>query len=231
MDALHRLQCSLHLDRVALLGHSLGGMIAAAYALRYPELVSKVILVSPVGVPAPPSGDGYRGPIAASRYRHLFRRLWNLGLSPASALHFAGPFGPAIVDWVIRRRFSHLAHVQSTPSFASYFYHINSGKATGLSTLNALLLPGAYARLPLGSRMAERMQVETHFMWGSSDWMFSAESVAVQKRMAERGVKASMTTVTGAGHQVSMENLSEFNALALRLALSNNSSSAPAEEH
>ena len=219
VEAIHRLQLALHLDEVMLMGHSLGGMVAAAYALRYPSLVSKVILVSPVGIPDPPPGDQYRGPAAARRYRHLFRWLWNLGLSPASALHFAGPFGSLAVDFVIQRRFSHLSHVQTTPSFARYLYHINAGKGSGLSTLNSLLQPGAYARWPLGKRMAEGMEVETHWVWGQHDWMYTEESVAVMQKMKARGVRGSRVTVSGAGHQVSMENLREFNAVILRLAL------------
>ena len=219
VDAIHRLQLELHLDHVMILGHSLGGMIAAAYALRYPAMVSKVILVSPVGVPAPPPGDGYRGPPGARPYRHIFRYLWESGVSTASALHFAGPFGPYCVDFVVKRRFNQLAHVQATPSFGRYFYHINAGKGSGLSTLNALLQPGAYAKWPLGVRMAERMEVETHWVWGSHDWMYNIECDAVMDKMRERGVKGSKTLVQGAGHQVSMENLSQFNAVVLRIAL------------
>ena len=37
-----------------LLGHSFGGYIAAEYALRHPEKISKVILMSPIGVNIPP---------------------------------------------------------------------------------------------------------------------------------------------------------------------------------
>lgn len=38
------------LDRFVLLGHSLGGYIASIYAMKYPQHVERLILVSPVGV-------------------------------------------------------------------------------------------------------------------------------------------------------------------------------------
>jgi pimeloyl-ACP methyl ester carboxylesterase len=44
---------ALRLERVYLVGHSLGGWVAASYALQYPERVSGLILFSPLGVAVP----------------------------------------------------------------------------------------------------------------------------------------------------------------------------------
>ena len=44
-EDLHGLILGLHLDRAALVGHSLGGMIALTLALEHPPLVSKLVLV------------------------------------------------------------------------------------------------------------------------------------------------------------------------------------------
>lgn len=40
--------------KLTLVGHSLGAYLATAYAIRRPELVNKLVLVSPVGVPRAP---------------------------------------------------------------------------------------------------------------------------------------------------------------------------------
>lgn len=42
------------LDKFTMVGHSLGGYLSTAYALKYPQRVNKLILVSPVGVPKSP---------------------------------------------------------------------------------------------------------------------------------------------------------------------------------
>ncbi|EPY52176.1 cardiolipin-specific phospholipase [Schizosaccharomyces cryophilus OY26] len=42
------------IESMVLVGHSLGGYLSAVYAMRYPERVEKLMLVSPVGVPECP---------------------------------------------------------------------------------------------------------------------------------------------------------------------------------
>ena len=217
VQSLHRFQLALKLERVVLLGHSFGGMIAAAYSLRYPSLVHSLILVSPVGIPDPPELDSFRGPRAMYRFRHIARWFWENGFNPSSMLHFVGPIGPTAVRFIINRRFGRLAQVAATPSFADYMYHVNSGKGSGLSTLNALIAPGAVARLPLGRRMADKLTVSTHWLWGEADWMYTAECERVIERMRERGVQSSIQRVRGAGHQVSLEGLSGFNAAVMKI--------------
>lgn len=41
---------ALRLARVDLVGHSLGGWVAASYALKYPEKINNLILLAPLGV-------------------------------------------------------------------------------------------------------------------------------------------------------------------------------------
>lgn len=41
---------SLHIDKICVLGHSMGGMVAARFALMYPDKTSKLILANPIGL-------------------------------------------------------------------------------------------------------------------------------------------------------------------------------------
>lgn len=41
---------SLHISRTAILGHSMGGMLATRFALMYPETTEKLILENPIGL-------------------------------------------------------------------------------------------------------------------------------------------------------------------------------------
>ncbi len=46
VDELEALRHGLHLERMHLLGHSFGGLIAGEYALRYPERVAGIVFAS-----------------------------------------------------------------------------------------------------------------------------------------------------------------------------------------
>lgn len=39
-----------HIDKISVLGHSMGGMLATRFALMYPETVDKLILENPIGL-------------------------------------------------------------------------------------------------------------------------------------------------------------------------------------
>jgi pimeloyl-ACP methyl ester carboxylesterase len=45
-----KLMDSLHIERVIILGHSMGGMLATRFALMYPHRVEKLILENPIGL-------------------------------------------------------------------------------------------------------------------------------------------------------------------------------------
>ena len=74
----------------ALLGHSMGGYIAAAYALRYPEHVRHLILADPWGFMEPPSSDEWRGshPVWLRAIAAVLQPF-----NPLTGIRLAGPLG------------------------------------------------------------------------------------------------------------------------------------------
>lgn len=100
--ALESFRSALGLDRLALVGHSLGGAVAAAYALAYPSRVERLVLLAAV-VP----GFNYR---VSWVYRLLAMPalgelvaglLWPGLLRAALAQCFARP-DPEEVDFLVR---------------------------------------------------------------------------------------------------------------------------------
>lgn len=74
---VRQLALKLGLDSFYILGHSFGGWVAAAYALRYPEQVKGLLLAAPAGI----RDDSFCG-----RYDHLRPLLWQT----------------PVVDWVLK---------------------------------------------------------------------------------------------------------------------------------
>jgi pimeloyl-ACP methyl ester carboxylesterase len=58
-----------HLARVHLVGHSLGGLVAARVAAGWPDRVDRLVLVSPVGVPHRDSAAAHVLPLARAVLR------------------------------------------------------------------------------------------------------------------------------------------------------------------
>jgi cardiolipin-specific phospholipase len=57
IDSLEEWRNKMGLPQMTLIGHSLGAYFSVAYALRYPDRVTKLILLSPAGVPRDPNYD------------------------------------------------------------------------------------------------------------------------------------------------------------------------------
>jgi cardiolipin-specific phospholipase len=55
IDALEEWRQEMRMEKMTLIGHSLGGYLSVAYALRFPNRVGKIILLSPAGVPSDPN--------------------------------------------------------------------------------------------------------------------------------------------------------------------------------
>ncbi|KAF9221944.1 alpha/beta-hydrolase [Gyrodon lividus] len=55
VDSLEEWRDKIGLEKMTLIGHSLGAYFSVAYALRYPTRVHKLILLSPAGVPHDPN--------------------------------------------------------------------------------------------------------------------------------------------------------------------------------
>lgn len=77
IDSLEEWRTQMSLPKITLVGHSLGAYFSVAYALKYPDRVHKLILLSPAGVPRGPNysepsreltdrGDGTSGATASS---------------------------------------------------------------------------------------------------------------------------------------------------------------------
>jgi cardiolipin-specific phospholipase len=179
IDALEEWRIKKNIEKFTLLGHSLGGYMAVAYALKYPGRLNKLILVSPVGIPEDPYAVNEDLPdpesstvqneftnnaadIADPRKQKVEapRRpipkwvtyLWDSNVSPFSLVRLGGPFGPSLVSGWTTRRFAHLPADQAQ-ALHDYSYSLFRQKGSGEYALAYILAPGAFARSPLIRRV------------------------------------------------------------------------------
>lgn len=104
-------------EKFVLLGHSFGGYLCTAYALRYPEHVAHVILADPWGLPADSqTRDRNSVHYTSSRqlpfWVQLMGRLMLDVFTPLAGLRAVGPWGPKIISSLrpdLKKKFAKLA--------------------------------------------------------------------------------------------------------------------------
>jgi cardiolipin-specific phospholipase len=208
--------------------------LSVAYYERYPQHVEKLILLSPVGLPENPNKDGekeiipqgdpaftrgnadYDGleepttefrPAGAPRRKMpgWIGHVWDWNLTPQWLVRASGPLGSRLVGGYVQRRMNHLPE-EERATFHKYMYHITTLSGSGEYSLAHLLAPGAFARKPLMTRLAN-VRVPVTFIYGELDWMDYRHAAVASKRM---DVPTKIERIPAGGHHMYLENAAEF---------------------
>lgn len=176
-------------EPITFCGHSLGAYLCARYVLRYSDQtnVDHLILVSPVGVIDPPPAERQR----SGYIWRVFGWLWDLDFTPQAMLRFMGPFGPRIAAAIVLREFGkyHLHQAVPWKDLSWYMYQISALDGSGEFGLSALLLPGAWAKVPFGpllERATKDGQIKfpvTFVFGGGHDWTRIQDGKAVVREL------------------------------------------------
>ncbi|CAL5229333.1 g12639 [Coccomyxa viridis] len=211
LSSLQRWREAMHMDKMVLVGHSLGGYLAASYALKYPQHVQHLVLVCPAGVPEEagprrlPSWAESPWSVRGQMFR-LSRTLWEAGATPGAVIRTLGPWGPGLIQKYARSRFREGMGLtsQEVAAFEEYFYHIMAARGSGEHALRHLLAPFARAKHPLEGRLHE-LKVPVSFVYGETDWMDPKAGVRVaasvrQSRGALSSTDCQVDIIPQAGH-------------------------------
>ena len=173
---------ALGLDSVAVVGHSFGGMVGAELAAHVPRRVSKLVLISPVGLwnPEYPVADIFATPLT-----ELNPLLWGDPEAPAAkaaAEALAAFDAENVPDELVEML------VVVTRGFAA------AGK---------FMMPIPEKGL---ARRLRRIQAETLILWGDKD----ALAPARYAEDFARGIRKSRVEILrGAGHMVTLDRTRE----------------------
>ncbi|KAK7060339.1 hypothetical protein VNI00_001104 [Paramarasmius palmivorus] len=231
VDSLEEWRQKMGLDKMTLVGHSLGAYLSTVYALKYPSRVDKLILLSPAGVPRGPDYtdparelDPTESQIEAqqkqakakeSRSRRLLTYLWEEGWSPFQVVRSSVFWGPMLVGKYSARRFSGLTETD-TRDMHDYILNITLAKGSGEYCISHILAPGAYARLPLVDRVSA-LKIPVTFVYGDQDWMDPEGGYQSVEEMRKAGNgQGRMYIVNNAGHHVYLDNPKVVNDLLVK---------------
>ena len=177
VERLHQFLAQLGLRRVHLVGHSMGGFIASAYAAQYPDQIITLTLMAPHGVVEPQPSDlalsvakGDNWLVADSP--QAFNRLLNNVF--AKRPYIPGP----VLRYLAKRT------IQGSAKSAKIFAEMQTND------------PPLEERLP-------RIKAPTLVIWGDQDRVLHVSSVDVFKQ----GIRSSeVLLLRGCGHMPMAEN-------------------------
>jgi len=190
VDSLERIRLEENVSRFTLAGHSLGGYLSARYALKYPQRVSNLILISPVGIPEHPPLSSQVEYSKLDWKVKLALQMWKYDWRPQSILRTLGSRGPQVVSDIITGRFGSRWSEVERRLVSDYMYHITAAPASGRNVLNTLLQAvfvdphrdetsdkhlrsGVYAKLPLERDLCGLTSggIPILLLFGDKDWM------------------------------------------------------------
>ncbi|RYY87719.1 alpha/beta fold hydrolase [archaeon] len=228
IDSLEDLRQEEQLTEFVLAGHSLGGFLAAKYALKYPTHLSGLVLISPVGVPFPPPREEHITTSQLDWRIRVLKNLWELNFTPQAIVRVAGSRGPELVKNAIDRRFAKQWEKEELQLLSDYLYQITVLPAQGEYSLNTLLEPvfvrstnpqarrsyrsGVYAKEPLEQDLCKLGKIPLLLVYGDDDWLYYSTVAETIQLWKKNNVDAELMMVSRAGHHLYTDNAREFNA-------------------
>eukprot|EP01084_Bolivina_argentea_P039246 72547_1 len=234
VDSLEEWRKSMNIAQMILSGHSLGGYMCAVYAMKYPQYIKHLILVSPVGLPSRPKQSGESMKNYNWKVRTMmktFGKLWNYGWTPHDIIRLTGPKGKSVIESLVEKRLFRLSDNDVLKGLlAEYLFHVVGQQGSGEYALNKILEPGAWAYNPLVKRIGVLKQYQNNnieekndekmdlnngrmkidFIYGETDWMTSAHAVKLKEDMI---IDCDVYVNPDCGHQLILENANGFGKL------------------
>lgn len=197
----------MKLNNFILLGHSMGGFLAASYAISYPDKVKHLILADPWGFPDAPT-DYKHVPLLIRGLAYMLKPF-----NPLAAIRVAGPFGPWFIN-TIRPDISKKYPASISEVIPQYIYQCNSQNPSGESAFHAMMSHIGWAKNPMIHRIDHlRKDVPITLIYGARSWIDpSASDILKVKRMHSY---FKQHVISGAGHHVYADKPEAFNQLVL----------------
>lgn len=207
VESIEEWRCALGLDKVILLGHNLGGFLAAAYSLKYPSRVSHLILVEPWGFPERPDLADQERPIPVW-IRALGAAL--TPFNPLAGLRIAGPFGLSLVQRLrpdFKRKYSSMFEDDTV---TEYIYHCNVQTPSGETAFKNMTIPYGWAKRPMLHRIGKmNPDIPVSVIYGARSCIDGNSGTSIQSLRPHSYVKT--IAILGAGHYVYADQPEDFN--------------------
>ncbi|CAL8070736.1 unnamed protein product [Orchesella dallaii] len=205
----------LGLEKMIILGHSMGAFLVFSYALKYPHRVAHMILADPWGFSEKPRDLSELAHIPTT-HRVIVKVLDSLPLNPLWTVRLMGPMGAELIKRVRMDLISNFVHIlKDAPSkVANYIFHCNVQKPpTGETAYHSMMSTFGWAKNPLCRRLTLLdPEIPMTLMYGSRSWV---DHYAGEKIQASRPSSYVKYHVIVAGHHIYADTVNAFNSIVL----------------
>ncbi|XP_045907052.1 (Lyso)-N-acylphosphatidylethanolamine lipase isoform X2 [Micropterus dolomieu] len=228
VNSIEQWRQSVGLENMILLGHSLGGYLAASYAIQYPSRVSHLILVDPWGFPEQPQtqtpvSEGQtevvkRPPLP--RWVKAIAAVVSL-FNPLAVIRAAGPWGPGLVNRFrpdFKRKFEDLF---DDDTMTQYIYHCNAQTPSGEVGFRAMSESLGWAKRPMLHRVhLLPPSMPLSILYGARSWVESSSGDKVLE--IRNHAHTEVLLIKEASHHVYADQPEEFNRVVENICSSVN---------
>ncbi|XP_028837950.1 1-acylglycerol-3-phosphate O-acyltransferase ABHD5 isoform X2 [Denticeps clupeoides] len=216
VESIEQWRVSVGLEDMVLLGHNLGGYLAAAYALKYPARVKHLVFVEPWGFPERPDPSDQERPIP----------VWIKALgamlspfNPLAGLRVAGPLGPTLVQTLRPDFKKKYTSIFSDNTVTEYIYHLNVQTPSGESAFKNMTIPYGWAKRPMLQRVGLiDADIPMTVVYGSRSSIDGNSGTSIRELRPNSHVE--IISIRGAGHYVYADQPDDFNQEVLQVLAS-----------
>lgn len=229
IDAIEKWRQWNHIERFNLVGHSFGGYISCKYALKYPNHINRLALLSPLGVEKNICSlhnvtdkeiqSLQKGTImkitdsdpTSPYYARNFTIPGFLFNNQLNVLRWMGPLGGKFARSFIDRRYASVPNA----TYRDYLYHVFYKSKTPFGSANILALTHLFTRQmnakdPLLDNVKNIKPKKILMAYGHEDWMDRGAGFSMVNFLKELGHDATYLEVPNAGHNLFLDNPKDF---------------------
>ena len=206
----------MNLTKMILVGHSMGGFIAASYAMSYPQRVQHLILADPWGLTEKPlDGKPNKYSDRTDQIGHFFSKYAN----PLELLRIAGPFGQWVVDFSYPELVSIMTSVVGNKTtITQYLQQANLQTPTGEEAFKTMMDEFYWTKNPMIIRLDKlSASVPMTLILAENSWVDKIDEDLLKTIRSNSYVKYHI--IKNVGHVLYAFNSNEFNEVVSEACL------------
>lgn len=226
LDKIEQWRTENHIDKFNIVGHSFGGYISFKYAIRHPEHVVNMGLISPLGMERNvySLNNDFKNdteyPVTVDDpssvyYSRNFKVPSFLFNSQLNALRYLGPVGGTLARKYIDRAYATVPGTEYRDYLYYIFYKSDKFPKTTINNFTNMFTRNLLAKDPILDNLSSIKARKVMLMYGDHDWMNGEAGYTMAQELAESHnykprSAVDFVQVPDAGHNLFLDNPDYF---------------------